>query len=129
VRIFLDRLGNGAAANKLAVPGRFDQSGIRQDFEMVRDGGGGDSAKGDDFTTGRLPPRRDGPKDHQAGLIGKGFRDFHESRQLHGDWAGRQSAPLRICTGGRPTVLLPRRDATDYLDAHLSIESFTEKIK
>ena len=50
---------------------------------MVRDGGGGDTAPGNNLAAGHLSTRGDGLENHQARWIGKSFRNLHKSRQLH----------------------------------------------
>jgi len=75
-RVFLDCFGNSAAANKLPSAVGLDQAGIREDLQVVRDGGGRNSPHGHDFAAVDLLSSGDGLENHQSCLVGKGFRDF-----------------------------------------------------
>ena len=48
--VFLDGFGYDSAANKLAFAAALDQVGFDEHFEVVRNGGGGNTLQCDDFT-------------------------------------------------------------------------------
>jgi hypothetical protein len=67
--IFRNGFGDRAIVNALAFPSAFNKAGIRENFKMMGNGSGGDTAEGDKVTADHLFVGGDGFKDHEAGGI------------------------------------------------------------
>ena len=68
-RIFLDFRWDSAAVHELALAAALDEAGVRENLEVVRNGGGGYAAKRHDFAAVHYLTLGDGLEDHQAGLV------------------------------------------------------------
>ena len=78
-----DGFGGGLAIDELPFTAAGDEAGFAQDLEMVRDGGGGHAAHGDDLAASHVGGCRDGLKNPEAGLVGQGFGYLFHFRTVH----------------------------------------------
>jgi hypothetical protein len=91
LRYFAERscvLPNGfayhATANKLPFAAALDQVGFGKDFEVVRNGSGGNSLQSDDFTAIHRLLGRNRLENHKPRFIGQRFGDPFDKRAFHG---------------------------------------------
>jgi hypothetical protein len=68
-RVLGDGFGNGAVVDELAFAAALDQAGVGKNFEVMGNGGGSDTAEGDEFSADHLFLGGNGLKNHEAGGI------------------------------------------------------------
>jgi hypothetical protein len=86
LRILRDGLRDGPVVNALATPTAFNEASIRENLEVVGNGGWGNTAEGNKFTADHPVVSGDGLEDLETGGIGQSLGNlfdlgaFHSSR-------------------------------------------------
>jgi hypothetical protein len=78
-----DGFRNSLAINKLSFAATDDQSGVAQNLQMMRNGGGGYATHRDNLAAVHMLTAGNGLENPEARLVGQGFRYFFNPGAVH----------------------------------------------